>query len=542
MLKRNKKTEKKDSGLNQLKLITNALNVGVIICADEGLRASNRLMERLAENFGGLSSFEINNSDSLERTLTGANENKFTFRITKIILNGKKILLVQDITAGSQSKSQKHVEMHDVLTGLPSRSLFYDRLQHSILIVERENKPLSLLILDVDNFKEINDNMGHNFGDQVLKQIGERLQSVMRKTDTVARFGGDEFVMILPSAGIEHAQKAACRMLSVLEEPFIIEGKNILVATSVGIVLCPEHGEQADDLIQNAEAALNVAKQDHCGVFVYNPKADQTRRSRLVLSGQLRNAIENEELELYYQPKIECKTGYIIGVEALVRWNHPELGYIPPTDFINLAEQTGLINPLTLWVLNTALNQCSKLHRAGIKIRMSINLSTRNLLDPNLKDEVSKRLKMWGIDADWLELEITESALMVNPIRAMEVLNYLDALGVRISIDDFGTGYSSLSYLKRMPVDEIKVDKSFVFNMARDNNDAVIVRSTIELAHNLGLKVTAEGVEHREIWEMLKMLGCDKIQGYYISRPLSAPKLMDWLKNSEYRYPGKPRK
>jgi EAL domain-containing protein (putative c-di-GMP-specific phosphodiesterase class I) len=293
--------------------------------------------------------------------------------------------------------------------------------------------------------------------------------------------------------------------------------------------LCPEHGEDADTLLRRADIAMYAAKRAHGGFAFYQPEQDDHTLDRLLLAGELRHAIENDQLVLHYQPKASFATGCVSHVEALVRWNHPQRGLVPPDQFIPLAEQTGLIRPLFLWVLNDALRQCSVWRQEGIGLHVAVNLSMRNLQDPRLPDTLVNLLSRWNLEPAWVELEITESTLAADPERAMKILTRFSTLGMRIAIDDFGTGYSSLAYLKRLPVDEIKIDKSFVLGMVNDENDATIVRSTIDLGHNLGLKVVAEGVEDQATWDLLTAWGCDLAQGYFLSRPLPAPDFVAWL-------------
>lgn len=429
----------------------------------------------------------------------------------------------------------KYLAYYDPLTGLPNRTLLQDRLKEAVSTAARENHPLAFLLMDLDRFKEINDTLGHQRGDILLQQVGARLKSVLWEPDTVSRLGGDEFAVLLPRlAAAEHINVVIQKIQNALKAPFVIEDLPIAVEASIGIVLYPDHGTDADSLIQRADVAMYIAKRSGSGCTVYSPEQNQHSPHRLALMGELRHAIEHDQLILHYQPKISLQTHRIIDVEALVRWQHPKHGMVSPGQFIVPAEQTGLIKPLSLWVLNTALNQCRVWLKAGMEIPVSVNLSARNLHDPELPDQVAGLLETSGIPPERLELEITESAIMMDPLRALEILERLSGMGVRLSLDDFGTGYSSLGYLKKLPVDEIKIDRSFVTDMTRDKNDAMIVRSTIDLGHNLGCKVVAEGVENQETWDRLAALGCDSAQGYYMSRPLPADEFSRWFSVSPW--------
>ncbi|MBI3995999.1 MAG: EAL domain-containing protein [Nitrospirae bacterium] len=423
---------------------------------------------------------------------------------------------------------------HDSLTALPNRTLLRDRLERAILDAQRENRPLAFLLMDLDRFKEINDTLGHHRGDQLLQQVGPRVQNLLRGSDTVARFGGDEFAVLLPHTGAEGAAETAQKILKALQPPFTIDNLPIHVEASIGIALYPEHGTGSENLIQRADVAMYAAKRNGSGYVSYAPEQDQHSPRRLALMGELRQAIEQNQLFLHYQPKISLLTGRIIGVEALVRWQHPEYGFVPPDQFIGPAEQTGLIHPLTQWVLDTALRQCQVWREEGLDIRVAINLSVRNLQDLQLPGQVAERLQNYALSSDRLDLEITESAIMADPTRALQVLTGLDQLGIGLSIDDFGTGYSSLGYLKKLPVDTIKVDKSFVMDMVSDESDTAIVKCAIAFGHNLGLKVVAEGVENRETWNRLAALGCDSAQGYYMSRPIPSAELARWIGESPW--------
>ena len=420
----------------------------------------------------------------------------------------------------------QHRAYYDSLTDLPNRILLYDRLQQAILSARRENRPLALLIMDLDRFKEINEALGHHIGDLLLLQIAPRLRETLRESDTVARLGGDEFALLLhASAGAEDAAEVARRVLRSLEQPFVIEGLKLDVEGSIGIAVFPEHGTDADTLIRRAEVAMYTAKVTGSGYAVYSAEQDQSSSRRLTLVAELRHAIVEDQLMLLYQPKLVLPTGLVRDVEALVRWQHPKFGMLPPDEFIPLAERTGLIMPLTLWVLKEALRQCRAWQTAGLNIKVAVNISRRNLQAQELPDQIIGILRASGVPPDNLVLEITESAIMANPERAMGVLSRIKNIGLRVSLDDFGTGYSSLASLKKLPVDEIKVDKSFVINMQADEQDVAIVRLIINLGHILGLKVVAEGVENKRTKDALIALGCDLAQGYYISPPISAAEL-----------------
>lgn len=423
----------------------------------------------------------------------------------------------------------EHQALHDTLTGLPNRALLMDRLQQAIFALRRENRPCALMIMDLDRFKDINDTLGHQTGDLLLQQVSMRLNDTLRESDTAARLGGDEFALLLPGADQPFAEHIAQRVLKAMEQMFTIGDHSLHVGASLGIALYPRHGQDAQALIQHADVAMYVAKRSHGGYAFYDIAQDPHSVERLELVTDLGRAISNDALELYYQPKVAIATRRVTGVEALLRWRHGRRGFIPPDEIIPLAEQTGLIRLLTQWVINTALRQCALWRSHGRALPVAINLSARNLQDPHLDGQIGDYLAAWSLPQEFVELEITEGAVMDDPQRAQDMLTRLDQMGVRIAIDDYGTGFSSLAYLKKLPVNELKIDKSFVMDMDQDDNDAVIVRSTIDLAHNLGLRVTAEGVETLEIWNLLEMLGCDTAQGYYISPPLPAAEFERWM-------------
>jgi diguanylate cyclase len=429
-----------------------------------------------------------------------------------------------------QAAASHHQALHDPLTGLPNRELFGDRVEQAIRASDRGLQPASLLLLDLDRFKDVNDTLGHHHGDLLLGEVAARLAGTLRAVDTVARLGGDEFAVLLPDATADGAAAVAQKVRTALHQPLTLDGLGLDLDASIGIAVYPDHGGDAAELLQHADVAMYTAKQTHAGFVVYDPAVDQHSPKRLALLGGLRRALERDELVLHYQPKADLHTGNVLGAEALVRWQHPAHGLLGPGEFVPLAERTGLIHPLTRWVLDAALRQAAEWRRAGHHLSMSVNVSTRSLLDREFPDQVADRLTAWQVPATSLVLEVTESAVMADPALALEILGRLHALGVGLALDDFGTGYSSMAYLKALPVDELKVDRSFVGQMATSNSDAVIVRSTIDLGHNLGLHVVAEGVENQATWEELAALGCDTAQGYHLGRPMPAAELEQWLR------------
>ncbi len=432
----------------------------------------------------------------------------------------------------------EHQALHDGLTGLPNRNLLMDRIELALRTAQREERPLALLIADLDRFKEINDTLGHLVGDQVLIQVAEHLQQVVRQSDTVARLGGDEFALLLPTAACEDALNICRKLVARLEQPIEMQGQTFSIGISIGVAMFPDHGVDVTTLMQRADVAMYAAKRTHSGFIVYDPDQDEHSLESLSLVNDLRTAIEQDQLVLYYQPVIDLRTHTVSGVEALIRWQHPRHGLLQPDDFIPLAERTGLIRPLTAWVLDSAAAQTQQWAQQGIELRVAVNLSAHNLHDANFQDQFIKLIDKDRPALPRLRLEITESTIMSGSQRVLETMNQLSARGVRISIDDFGTGYSSLMYLKRLPVDELKIDRSFVTHMVVDENDTVIVRSTIDMAHNMGLKVVAEGVEDEATYQLLTRLHCDLVQGFHISHPLSAAELMKWMQRSRWQLPG----
>lgn len=449
---------------------------------------------------------------------------------------GVFILIVRDVTDRKAHEAQlRYMALYDPLTGLPNRSLLQDRLGHAVRTAQRNSRRLVLFLIDLDRFKEVNDTLGHPIGDLLLEQVARRLAAPLRRSDTIARLGGDEFAILLPNiSDTGFVEGVARRCLEALEEPFEIEHLSLAVSASIGIALFPDHAEEPSRLLQCADVAMYIAKKSGTRIAWYDVEKDHNSVRHLVLAGELRQAIEGDQLALYYQPKIDIPQRRVCGAEGLVRWFHPRDGFVPADEFIALAESTGLIRPLTLWVLEAGFRQLAAWTEAGREFGLSLNLSARNLQESDLADSVSRLIEQTGVEAGRVTFEITESAIMVDPAHALSIIRDLSALGVHFSIDDFGTGYSSLSYLKRLPVAELKIDKSFVIQMTEDHNDAEIVRATIDLGHNLGLKVVGEGVEGVEHFAVLKGFGCDMGQGYYFSPPLPIDEFDSWLESNRW--------
>ncbi|WP_457350816.1 EAL domain-containing protein [Roseateles sp. P5_D6] len=417
----------------------------------------------------------------------------------------------------------------DPLTLLPNRARFAEFLQHHLT---HSNTPGAVLMLDLDRFKHVNDVLGHEVGDRLLKSVAERLQALCAPAHSVlARLSGDEFAVLLAHTDAHAASEAALAILKDFERPLQIDNETIDLGAGIGIALFPAHGREVNLLLGRAELAMYAAKARQCGSLIYHAQLDAGSQESLSLLTELRHAVEKNELRLYLQPKIDLQQGKILGAEALVRWQHPTRGLVPPMQFIPFAEQTGFIRLLSAWVLSNAARFARQAADAGLTLRLSVNLSTRDLMDQDLPAKIEAMLAPLQVSADSLCLEITESTIMDDPERALSTLEHLHAMGFKLSIDDFGTGYSSLAYLKRLPVDELKIDKSFVMAMERDLDDARIVRSTIELAHNLGLTVVAEGLETLKAWAMLARLGCDEGQGYFISKPMPQEQFIAWAKS-----------
>jgi diguanylate cyclase (GGDEF)-like protein len=432
----------------------------------------------------------------------------------------------------------RHQGSHDSLTGLPNRRLFLEHLALWIASAKRRQTMVGMVMMDLDRFKEINDTLGHSLGDDLLVEIGRRLRQTIRASDTVARLGGDEFAVMFETAAAASAVELAQRIGRALETPFALGGISIDVKASMGIALYPLHAEDAGTLMRRADIAMYQAKRDHGAYALYESGRDDHSLRRLAIISELRQAVASDALELHFQPKIDIATERAIHAEALVRWRHPVHGMMPPDEFIPLAEQSGDIGIITKWVLKRAIEDCAGWNRAGFDLAVAVNLSALDLYDAGLPALIGALLQDQGLHPSKLILEITESAVMKDAAYALKILRDVEERGITLAIDDFGTGYSSLAHLKRLPVDELKIDKSFVVNLSGETiDDAVIVRSTIDLGHNMGLKVVAEGLETSEAYAILKGFGCDMAQGYFISHPIPSPQLLAWMDESQWGAP-----
>jgi diguanylate cyclase (GGDEF)-like protein len=429
-----------------------------------------------------------------------------------------------------QAQENERLALQDPLTGLPNRRLLAERLERAATLSARTGGTVGLLLLDVDRFKEVNDTLGHDRGDRLLQLVSERLVRAVRDMDTVARLGGDEFAILLPSVtSAADAEMMADRVLKTFSQPFELDGLDLHVDTSIGVAVLPDHADDVTTLMRRADVAMYVAKTTHTGVATYSADGDDHDTSRLMLLSDLRRALDADQLEVFYQPKVNLTTGEAVGLEALLRWHHPEHGLVPPDDFIPLAERTGLIHQVTRHVLRLVVSQIAQWDRNGREIPVAVNLSARNLMESSFVDYIAGLLDEFGVHPCLLELEVTESAMIEDPVKAHAMLDELAGLGLQIAVDDFGTGYTSMAQLERMPLRTLKIDRSFVLRMLDDPGGAVLVKAIVDLAHEFNLIVVAEGVEQPEMLEQLQALGCDVAQGFHWSEPVPANRVQEVL-------------
>lgn len=448
--------------------------------------------------------------------------------------------LMEDATDAKLTIERLHrLATTDSLTGLHNRALFLDRLDQAIASARRNSSHphVVLMLMDLNHFKEINDTLGHPAGDAVLRLVADRLKAVLRDADTLARLGGDEFAILLPDVkdGRKTAERVAQNVLACFTKPFPHAEQELYLGAGIGIAVYPEHGEEMDTLMSRADVAMYGAKHRDIAHVFYEAASDPHTPERLQLSGELRRAVENQEFVLHYQPQIDLRTRSVVGVEALIRWVHPQRGLVEPDAFIPMAERHGLINPITDWVMSEALKQCRLWRLEGRSLRVAVNMAGRSFQQVDLIAKIQELLRSIGTLPECLEIEITENVLMADIEHGSQILQQLNEAGITITIDDYGTGYSSLAYLKKLPLNTLKIDKSFVLDMARDENDAVIVRSTVDLAHNLGYRVVAEGVEDKDTWDLLEILGCDSVQGFYSGRPMTAVQMNSWFNDCPWK-------
>lgn len=448
----------------------------------------------------------------------------------------------QEITELSERFNEMSSELHvlyktlermaytDMLTRLPNRAVFYDRLGQAVHMAQRQNTPFALMVMDLDKFKWVNDNLGHHVGDKLLREIASRLKRCMRKSDTVARLGGDEFAALLPGIlEYEDSRHMADKILEHVAQPLYIDGHDLSCGVSIGIAHCPVHGADGDLLMQRADVAMYHAKNQRQGFMIYEPRLDEHSLNRLDLERELETAIGNGHLEIHYQPKIDLRAGKVIDVEALIRWRHPLRGYLLPEQFIPRIEQSNLIHRMTQWVFAHALRDCASWHARGLMVGLSINLSRRNLDDTRIIDLAKSLLSQHGIEPAWLSLELSESVMVADSDRVSQVLEGLHGLGLRLAVDHFGGGHFSLASLGRLPLEEIKIDQAFIHKMCHGNSETMLVRSMIDLAHNIGLKAVAKGVETPQARDQLLEMGCDRAQGFLFCVPCGFEDMTAWL-------------
>ena len=491
---------------------------GIVGLNKEGDNSFDKNDLNLLQLFASIVSIAIENAMAVKR-MEESRELNENYRIKLENLNKQLI---------DSSKELEYLSLYDAITALPNRSLFYDRLNRDISIAKNNDSEISILLVDIDSFKDVNDALGHDRGDDLLSHIARRFETVINNNETLARLGGDEFIIVLPGCCKHKAIKRAEVFVNSLKDPFNIHQNKVVVNASIGISVYPEHGKTVSNLLSHADFAMYEARNNKLAITVYNPDNDYMAQGRLALIADVRNALKDKRFELHYQPKINAESGQLVAAEALGRWHSLKHGNVPPNIFIGILEQNGLIDEYTYWAIDTALHQAREWRSGCSVMRIAVNVSPQTLMHPDFKKYFDKIVQDEN-DGNLLTFEITENLFLAEFDRLTEVLEHVCDLGVELSIDDYGTGYSSLSRLRRLPVSELKIDQSFIKDLVENKDDAVVVRSTIELAHNLGLSVVAEGVERQEAFDLLRQLGCDTIQGYLISKPLPRNKFDDFM-------------
>ena len=520
--------EKQLDGLSRL---ADTAGLGLLLCREEGVSPFSPVTEQLCSNCGGYAPFLAHTEADVPLRLLDREGRQRAFLVRRMPLEGgETVILIQDITELDEThrRLERHA-LYDDLTGLPNRLLLLDRARQLEVARRREDRPFALALLDLDDFKAVNDTLGHFAGDALLRQVAQRMQQALRGTDTLARLGGDEFALLLPDTGLEDAEAVCTKLAGRLDKSFEVEGHRFRIGVSIGIAGCPDHGDQVTLLLQRADVAMYHAKQQGARIERYDESIDPYTPRRLALAQHLDAFADGKGLEVWFQPQLCMVCGEPPAVEALARWWHPTLGLLNPGDFIGLVESTGLIHRLTFSVLDQTLRRTASWLRTGRISSVSVNLSARNLADPSLVDRIQRLLEIHGVKPDQLVVEITESALMADPEGGRRQLGALAELGVETAIDDFGTGYSSLAYLSHLPVHELKIDRTFVQEIEASRQNQAIVKTIIDLARHLGLRVVAEGVETDAQAEMLRAFGCDRLQGFLFARPLAPEVFNQWL-------------
>jgi diguanylate cyclase (GGDEF)-like protein len=540
-MRRNYQLQAHVDQLEVLYAVTERLSVGVMSIKGHHAVAVNATMQRFVDDCGGIDLFHARSETPGRLELACRQECPRVFDMKSLATGaGERVVLVRDITEVEEQRAALEFQsLHDGLTALPNRVLLNDRLEQAVAAAQRNHAAVTLVLIDLNRFKDVNDSLGHQAGDEVLRRVVDRFHATIRVDDTLARIGGDEFAVVLRDCDTREAYQVCDKLSMALHEPMLIADHKVAMDISIGLAGFPRDAVDAETLMRRADVALAHAKATRQPFCSFDSKLDATSKDRLLLMAELRDALRNggQGLLLHFQPQVDLTDGSIRSVEALVRWDHPTRGMVPPGAFVPMVEESPLINHLSRWVIEEALRRVVHWRKTQPQLRVAVNLSTRNLADPGLVPFIVDRLGQCGAPAEALVLEITESAIMWDPARARAILQTLQAMGIGISIDDFGTGHSSLAYLSRLPVSELKIDRTFVQGMLSRAIDRTIVHATVDLGDNLGLQVVAEGVETVEELDLLRSLGCDLVQGYLLARPIPATDLGNMLQAGSVAIP-----